>query len=478
MAKKPFNKNNSAPTVSTDIIGAPLYSSEAEKAVLGSMISHPQEVNYKVMEVGIKRSDFFVPAHQEIFEAILNLDAKSQPIDIPILHQYFEDKKLADIIGSPGILAELVAGVATHLNTESYVRIVKGKSVLRQLQSACQSIAQDIADRPDEVESVLDLAESYVFAVNSEADTKAAVTIRDEIKRTLIQIERYRKMKGKMTGIPTGFFKLNNLTGGWQPTDMIVLAARPGAGKTALALTFAKAAMKERYNEEKDDWVKPGFGVGFFSLEMGNNQIMLRLLSSYAGIGLKKIRTGDLEDHEMENISLIGEEMRELPMYMDDSSMLTINQLRAKARRMKKQFNIDMIMVDYLQLLRAESVQARDSRQNEVAEISRGIKALAKELHVPILVLAQLNRKSEEAKQEPGLHNLRESGAIEQDADIVMLLHKEEQEADPASAGNPRPELRNYKLIIAKHRNGPTDSIDVVFNGACTRFEDPNRHEA
>jgi replicative DNA helicase len=477
VAKKPFSKNNQGPTVSADIIGAPLYSSEAEKAVLGSMISHPQEVNYKVMEVGIKRSDFFVPAHQEIFEAILNLDAKGQPIDIPILHQYFEDRKLSEIVGSPGILAELVAGVATHLNTESYVRIVKGKSVLRQLQSACQSIAQDIADRPDEVEAVLDQAESYVFAVNSEADTKSAVTIRDEIKRTLEQIARYRTMKGKMTGIPTGFFKLNGLTGGWQPTDMIVLAARPGAGKTALALTFAKAAMKERYSEEKDDWIKPGFGVGFFSLEMGNNQIMLRLLSSYAGIGLKKIRTGDLEDHEMDHITLMSEEMRELPMYMDDSSMLTINQLRAKARRMKKQFKIDMIMVDYLQLLRAESVQARDSRQNEVAEISRGIKALAKELHVPILVLAQLNRKAEEAKQEPGLHNLRESGAIEQDADIVMLLHREEQEVDPAAAGNPRPEMRPYKLIIAKHRNGPTDSIDVVFNGACTRFEDPNRHE-
>lgn len=478
MARKPFSQAKTPPPPSADIIGAPLYSAEAEKAVLGSMISHPHEVNYKVMEQGVKRSDFFVPAHQEIFEAILDLDAKGKPIDITILHEFFTDRKLAEIVGSPGILAELVAGVATHLNTESYVRIVKGKSILRQLQAACQSIAQDIADRPDEVESVLDKAESYVFAVNSEADSKSAVTIRDEIKRTLEQIERYRSMKGKLSGIPTGFFKLNNLTGGWQSTDMIVLAARPGVGKTALALTFAKNAMMERYNEEKDQWVKPGFGVGFFSLEMGNNQIMLRLLSSYAGISLKKIRNGELEDHEMEVIQQVSGDMRDLPMYMDDSSMLSINQLRAKARRMKKQFNIDMIMIDYLQLLRSESVQARDSRQNEVAEISRGIKALAKELQVPILVLAQLNRKAEEAKQEPGLHNLRESGAIEQDADIVMLLHREEQDAETAAAGNPRPDLRPYKLIIAKHRNGPTDTLDVVFNGACTRFEDPNRHES
>lgn len=474
MARKSFQPP-AAPVPASDLLGAPLYSAEAEKAVLGSMIIQPREVIYRVMEAGIKREDFFVPAHQEVFEAIVALDSKGQPIDIPILHQYFADRKLAEIVGSPGILAELAAGVATHLNTESYLKIVQGKSILRRLQGACHTIAQSIADRPDDVFKVLDGAESEIFKINSLADTKSAVPIKDEIKRTLEQIERYRNQRGRMTGVPTGFFKLNNLTGGWQGQDMIVLAARPGVGKTALALTFAKAAMKERYDEEQDTWVKPGFRIGFFSLEMGNNQIMLRLLSSYAGIGLKKIRAGELETHEMQNLELVGGEMKDLHFYMDDSSMLSINQLRAKARRMKMQYGIDMIMIDYLQLLHSESTQAKDSRQNEVAEISRGIKALAKELNVPVLVLAQLNRKSEEGKTEPALHNLRESGAIEQDADMVILLHREEVDA---AEGGARPDLRPYKLIVAKHRNGPTDTLDIVFNGACTRFEDPNRHEA
>jgi replicative DNA helicase len=244
-------------------------------------------------------------------------------------------------------------------------------------------------------------------------------------------------------------------------------------GKTALALTFAKHAMAERYDDKRDMWIKPGYGVGLFSLEMTNAQLMLRMMASAAQVSLQKIRTGDLDKFEMDGLTQMAEDMKQWPLYLDDSSHLTINQLRGKARRMKQRYDIDLLIIDYLQLLHSESNQAKDNRQNEVAEISRGIKSLAKDLNIPIIVLAQLNRKAEEGKSEPALHNLRESGAIEQDADMVLLLHRKDQEEDAA----PSP-VKDYSLIIAKQRSGPTDKIDIRFNAQFTRFEDPVRHEA
>ena len=453
-----------------------LYSAEAEKPVLGCMMAQPAEVIDVVCET-ITKEDFFVPAHQEVFNALREMHNSQAAIDVMTIHQWLTDRKLAEPVGSPGILGELLVGFASHLNVGSYIRIVKDKSLLRCLQSACSLIAQDIADMPDSVASVLDRAESEIFKVTHMGLTNSTKSAREELDNAIKLIENFQSRKGRMHGLHTGFHKLDEMTAGWKGGEMIVLAARPGMGKTALALTFAQHALRERYDEDTDAWRKPGHAVGMFSLEMTNEQLMLRMLASHASEGLQRIRQGDLDDHSLQKLRMVAEDMKEWPFYLDDSSFLSINQLRGKARRMKDRFKIEMLVIDYLQLLRSDSAQAKDNRQNEVAEISRGIKALAKELNIPIIILAQLNRKSEEGKSEPALHNLRESGAIEQDADVVMLLHRidpgKDQDGNDQQIGPVIP----YSLNIAKQRNGPTDKLDILFHAPYTRFEDPVRHE-
>ena len=453
-----------------------LYSAEAEKAVLGCMMAQPDEVINEAT-VRLLKEDFFVPAHQEIFVALREMYNERQAIDVMTIHQWLTDRKLAEPLGSPGILAELLVGFATHLNVGSYIQIVKDKSLLRCLQGACSTIVRDIVDMPDSVPAVLDRAESAIFQVTNQGLTQSTVSAREEIDKAIKLIENFQTRKGHLQGLPTGFHKLDDLTAGWKSGEMIVLAARPGQGKTALALTFARHALGQRYDDAADVWKKPGHSVGMFSLEMTNEQLMLRLLASYASESLQRIRSGDLDEHSMQKLRMVAGDMKEWPLYLDDSSFLTINQLRGKARRMKDRYKIEMLVIDYLQLLRSDSSQAKDNRQNEVAEISRGIKALAKELEIPIIILAQLNRRSEEAKAEPALHNLRESGAIEQDADVVLLLHRTDAEKD--EDGNERQvgPIIPYSLNIAKQRNGPTDKLEIMFHAPYTRFDDPVRHE-
>jgi len=453
-----------------------LYSAEAEKAVLGCMMAQPGEVIDEATEALVKE-DFFVPAHQEVFAALREMYNSQQAIDVMTIHQWLTDRKLAESVGSPSILGELLVGFATHLNVRSYIKIVKDKSLLRCLQMACSNIVQDIADMPDSVSTVLDRAESVIFQVTHMGLTNSTVSARDEIDKAIQLIEDFQHRKGHLHGLHTGFHKLDEMTSGWKGGEMIVLAARPGMGKTALAMTFAQRVLKERYDESIDAYRKPGHPVGVFSLEMTNEQLMLRLLASHGSESLQRIRQGDLDEHSLQKLRMVAADMKEWPLYLDDSSFLTINQLRGKARRMKDRFGIEMLVIDYLQLLRSESEQAKDNRQNEVAEISRGIKALAKELSIPIIILAQLNRKSEEGKQEPALHNLRESGAIEQDADVVLLLHRQEAEKDADGNERQAGPVIPYSLNIAKQRNGPTDKIDILFHAPYTRFDDPVRHE-
>jgi replicative DNA helicase len=453
-----------------------LYSAEAEKAVLGCMMAQPNEVIDDATESLVK-DDFFVPAHQEIFGALREMYNLQQAIDVMTIHQYLTDRKLAEPLGSPGILAELLVGFATHLNVSSYIKIVKDKSLLRALQMVCSNIVQDIVERPNEVSKVLDQAESSIFQVTHMGLTNSTVSAREEIDKAIKLVEDFQTRKGHLHGLQTGFHKLDEMTSGWKGGEMIVLAARPGQGKTALAMTFAKTVLKERYDAEIDAYRKPGHAVGVFSLEMTNEQLMLRLLASHGSESLQLIRQGALDEHSLNKLRLVAADMKEWPLYLDDSSFLTITQLRGKARRMKDKFGIKLLVIDYLQLLRSESQQAKDNRQNEVAEISRGIKALAKELNIPIIILAQLNRKSEEGKQEPALHNLRESGAIEQDADVVLLLHRNEPDKDQDGNERQHGPIIPYSLNIAKQRNGPTDKLDILFHAPYTRFDDPVRHE-
>ncbi|MDD4933446.1 MAG: replicative DNA helicase [Methylacidiphilaceae bacterium] len=446
-----------------------LYSAEAERAVLGSLLLHPDLVLNQAFE-SLSSEDFFVPAHRILFDLFRTMDARHQAIDVLTVHQSLVDSNLAAEVGSPAILAELTASFSSHLNIGTYLQLVKDKSLLRHLHRACSSIVQRIIDEPQSTSAVLDHAEREIFRVTNLSLTRSTVPVSVELRRALDLIDSFHQRKGKLFGIPTGFYELDGLTTGWQKGDMIVLAARPGVGKTALGLSLARQAIRQRYDVEKDAWVQPGHPVGFFSLEMTNAQIMLRLLASVASESLHKIRRGELDDSALEKLRRISADAQEWPLYLDDSSGLTIHQLRAKARRMKDQYKIELLIVDYLQLLRSDSPQARENRQVEIAEISRGLKGLAKELDIPVIVLAQLNRRVEEGKAEPALHHLRESGAIEQDADVVLLLHRLDSEEESPPTEIP------YFLHVAKQRNGPTDKIAIRFNALYTRFEDPVRH--
>jgi replicative DNA helicase len=321
------------------------------------------------------------------------------------------------------------------------------------------------------VEEVLDEAEKGIFEIADRAITNTTLDSKEAVKKTLKIIERTMRLKGRYDGVPTGFLELDRLTTGFKPGEMIVVAARPGVGKTAFALTMAKNFLKEKWDDNLGRFVKPGYGVAFFSLEMTAEQLMLRLLASYARVRLQEIRKGELGARDLDALTVVAEEMSTLPLFIDESSMLSITQLRAKARRLKQRHNIDVIIIDYLQLLTSSSEKAKDNRQVEVAEISRGIKGLAKELNIPIIVLAQLNRKPEEGNQDPALHHLRESGSIEQDADTVMLLSRAfEKEGDEDTSHGLKATLN-----VAKQRSGPVDKIQLRFRGEYTVFEDEPR---
>lgn len=462
--------------IQVDIQGlAPSFSEEAERALLGAMIADPDEVVDRVIEAGLKPQDFFNPAHQTLFEAIRDMHMKRIAIDPVTLFQYLQDRKLADAVGGPAILGDLAAGVVSLLSMPTHLKTVKDKSLLRQLQRACAEIVLDTQEMEYDAAAVLDAAESRILAISDAGTINSTSPARSVVQGTIEIIERTCKRKGVFDGIPSGFHELDVLTTGFKPGEMIVIAARPGVGKTALALSMAQKMLKERYDDETESFVKPGYGVGFFSLEMTNQQLMLRLIASLASISMQKIRHGTVSEADLMALSNVAQEIADMPLYLDESPVLNINQLRAKARRMRYQLGVEIIFIDYLQLLTSDSAKARENRQVEVAEISRGIKSLAKELGIPIVVLAQLNRKPDETSSgEPALHHLRESGSIEQDADVVMLLHRKsskdkdkgEEEAHPVP-GQPVVAVLN----VAKQRSGPTDRIELIFQGEYTRFE-------
>lgn len=441
----------------------PIHSLEAEKAVLGAMLSDPETVVDMACEM-LRPEDFFHLSHRALFEALVEMRNLGRPIDPTTVYQFLEDHKMAEVVGGAPLLGELSAGVISLLTAPEHIKTVKNKSLLRHLQEACARIVYSAQERQHDVEAVLDEAESQIFKITETGVSQSFVTAHRAVDSSLQVIERTCQTKGKFNGLSTGIHELDQMTTGFKGGDMIVVAARPGVGKTALALTFAKNFLKERYDEAQDRFIQPGHPVGFFSLEMSAEQLMLRLLSSFSNVSLQAMREGNLKKSDLDALAVLAEEVAHLPLVIDESSMLNIGQLRAKARRMKQMHKVEVIIIDYLQLLSSTSEKARDNRQVEVAEISRGIKGLARELNIPIIVLAQLNRKPEEGNQEPALHHLRESGSIEQDADIVMLLSRkfEKEEGETSFKA---------QLHIAKQRNGPTGKIELIFHGSTTRYE-------
>jgi replicative DNA helicase len=450
----------------------PIHSPEAEQAVLGAMLSGNEEVVDLATEK-LQPDDFFNPGHQILFDAMSQMRSSSMPIDPGTVFQYLEDRKLADAIGGgAALLGELATSVLSTLTAPTHIETVRSKSLLRQLQKSCAQIVYDAQERQHEVDGVLDEAEKAIFGIAEKGTSQSHRLAKDVVISTIEMIENRMKRKGMYDGLPTGFDELDQLTTGFKPGEMIVIAARPGVGKTAFALSMAKNFLKERYDEEQERMVMPGHSVAMFSLEMTSEQMMLRLLASCANVRLQAIRDGTLSQQDIDLLMKVGEDLANYPLYLDESSMLNITQLRAKARRMKQHHNISVVIIDYLQLLTSTSEKAKNNRQVEVAEISRGIKALALELKIPIIVLAQLNRKSEEGNQEPALHHLRESGSIEQDADVVMMLSRSfSKDGEAESIENQHGRAFKASVNVVKQRNGPTDKVDLLFQADYTRFD-------
>lgn len=454
---------------------------EAERSLLGAMLADPEHVIDISREQGLREEDFFHPAHQVIFRGIIQMHETSQAIDPSTLLAWLNDRKLADSAGGAALISDLAAGVISVFTATTHLGQVRDKSLLRELQQACAQIVVGAHERPHEVQTILDEAERDILEIRGRRETQGVLRAAEVTPKAIELIEKLIKGKGHYSGIPSGFDELDQLTTGFKGGEMIVIAARPGVGKTALALSMARHILRARWNFEKEMFDRPGYPVAFFTLEMSAQQLMFRLLSSHASLDSEQIRRGELNESQITALRGVAAEICELPLLLDESSLLTIGQLRARARRLKKQYNIEILIIDYLQLLTSGTSRAKDNRQVEVSEISRGLKALAMELNIPVIVLAQLNRKPEESNAEPALHHLRESGSIEQDADVVMLLSRESatdepENNTPSEDGEAQPIAANVrgipcKLNIAKQRNGPCDRIRLLFQPRYTRFD-------
>jgi replicative DNA helicase len=451
-------------STSKDVPRSLPFSEDGEKGVLCSLLLSPREVS-DLCVLRLRPDAFYIPAHQIIYNLVIEFSDKSKPIDFVSLKQGLKDRNQLEEIGGPEFLSSLYSFVPTAANAAYYIEIVREKYLLRRLILTCNKLASQCYDPQEEIEPLLDDAEKEIFAITGEHVTTEMASTKELVMEAIEQIERLYENRGSVTGLATGFIELDRMTSGLHPSEMIVIAARPSMGKTALAMNIAEHVAM--------DVGKP---VAVFSLEMSSQQLVQRLLCSRAKVDLQKVRNGFLSERDFPNLTTAAARLAAAKMFIDDTPGLTITELRAKARRMKSQHDIQLIIVDYLQLLRSTTRRAQDNRQLEISEISGGIKALAKELNLPIIVIAQLNRQPDARAQQggrPRLSDLRESGSIEQDADLVGLLvrpeyYETDEDAKQEKAGE-------AELIIAKQRNGPTGDVPLTFLKEFTRFENRAR---
>src|SRR5215467_4885796 len=438
-------------------------SEDGEKGVLCSLLLSPREVA-DICVLRLRPDAFYIPAHQIIYGLILEFGDKSKPIDFVSLKQALKDRNQLEEIGGPEYLSALYSFVPTASNAAYYIQIVREKYVLRRLIIAFNNLSNQCYDAQEDIEPLLDDAEKEIFAITGQHVNTEIVATKDLVMATIEQIEKLYENRGSLTGIPTGFGDLDKMTLGLHPAEMIVIAARPSMGKTALAMNIAEHVA-----------MNVGKPVAVFSLEMSSQQLVQRLLCSRAKVDLQRVRDGFLSERDFPSLTAAASKLAEAKIFIDDSASLSILELRAKARRLKAQQDVSLIIVDYLQLLRSTSRRAQDNRQLEISEISAGLKALAKDMKIPVIVVAQLNRQPEQRSGgKPRLSDLRESGSIEQDADLVGLLvrpemYEEDEEARVEKAGE-------AELIIAKQRNGPVGEIPLTFLKEFTRFEDRARN--
>ncbi len=429
------------------------------------MLISPRDIIAECVEK-INEEYFYLPAHQIIYSALVELWNAGQGIDLITFTQVLRDRNTLEAVGGAAAITNLFTFVPTAANVTYYLEIVRDKFILRQIIAACTESVRRSFEEQDEVNNLLDEVEKKIFAVGEDRFKGQMPSMREQVMEAIESIEALYANRGSITGLSTGFKMLDEMTSGLHPAEMIVVAARPSMGKTAFAMNIAEhVAIEQR---------KP---VAIFSLEMSAQQLVQRLLCSRARVNSKKVRDGFLAERDFSTLTSAASKLAEAQMFIDDTAGLNILELRAKARRLKSQHDIQLVVVDYLQLLRSTSRRGQDNRQIEISEISAGLKSLAKELKIPVIVLAQLNRNPEnrtgDSKGRPRLSDLRESGSIEQDADFVGLLVREEYYAD---SDEERQESEGKAdLIIAKQRNGPTGDVPLTFIKEYTRFEDRAR---
>lgn len=433
---------------------------DAEKGLLGSILLQPREVLNDCADQ-LTEEAFYSPAHATIFGVLRDMWSANTQIDIITVTNRLRDLNLLDSVGGPGPLTELFSFVPTAANAPHYLEIVLEKSLLRRMITACTTSAARCYEEQADVPQLLDDVERDIFTIGETRFRKSAPDMRDEVFAALENIEKMYQQRGRISGLATGFTMFDQMTDGMHPGEMIIIAARPSMGKTALAMNIVEHVALDL------DEPKP---VGVFSLEMSTQQLVQRMLCSRARVNMKKIRSGMLARAEHGKLNDAAATLSQSLIYIDDTPSLTILELRAKARRMRDRHRVELIAIDYLQLCRSTSRRGQENRQIEIAEISSGIKALAKELEIPVIVLAQLNRQPEQrGGGKPRMSDLRESGSLEQDADVVTLLvrpevYEEDEDAKAELAGK-------AELHIAKQRNGPIGEIPLTFIREYTRFE-------
>jgi replicative DNA helicase len=460
-----MNRTKNFPTqkVSVQLEGLqPISSPDAERAVLGAMLSgQPDPVDQAL--AALSPEDFFVPAHGVIFSAIRDMREKSQAISEMTVLAYLEDRKLADSVGGVTVLLELGAGVLAVLTATEHIQRVKQKAQLRRLVTACAQTVHDAMERQHEPESVLDGAEKRIYAVTEAASVARGDfrPLRDYVVPLVDQIMAASRRGTAYSGIPTGYDDLDVCMDGLHAGEMVVLAMRPGVGKTALMLSMARKMAARRFNDDGTT-ATPGYRVGIVSLEMPVTQLLLRWSAMETRISMQDIRSGRMSEHGLGLLDHAMTRMSDWPVWVDETSGQTIREVKSKARKLKRQHDIEVLMIDYLQLMEGDGEDRE--RHAQVAAMSRGVKALAKELKIPVIVLAQLNRKAEEAKDpRPMLHHLRESGSIEQDADAVILGWRDDQDV--------------RHLHLAKQRNGPLAEFIADWHGTSTEITGIRRVE-
>ncbi|MCM8818376.1 MAG: replicative DNA helicase [Candidatus Omnitrophica bacterium] len=430
----------------------PPQSIEAEKALLGCMLID-EEAKIKVLE-NCKKEFFYSETHQKIFTSIAKLFEKGQPCDLVTLSEILKAENSLEEIGGPQYLSNLVENVPTSAYVDEYLKIVKEKYILRVLISTATKIISEAYNYQGEVETLLDKAEALIFEVSQHKMKESTYPLKNLIKDAIENIEKIQEKKGYVTGLPSLFFDLDRLTTGFHPGDFIVIASRPSVGKTAFACNIT---LNLNSGVEKIPTL-------IFSLEMSKEQIVQRMLCCEAKIDSSKLRQGFLSDKDMTNLLLAASRLEKMPIFIDDTPSLNVFELKARARRMKAKENIQLIIIDYLQLMRGTG--KAENRQQEISEISASLKALAKELNIPVIAISQLSRETEKrADKRPQLADLRESGSIEQDADVVLLLYREDV------YNKTEDNTGIAEVIIAKQRNGPTGTVKLVFLKEYTRFE-------